>query len=103
MARSNPGGPGAGSLSRRQALALASKQPGSVVLRAADAGGAAPGPAQFYVLRNAPALSNGAITDPHADPARDTRSPAGVAFGFTPSGRRAFEALTAASPRGAHS
>jgi hypothetical protein len=94
-----PGGPGAGSLSRREARALASRQPGSVVLRAANAGagGAAKSP-QFYVLRNAPALSNSAITDPHANPARDTLAP-GVAFGFTPSGRRAFEALTASVAR----
>ena len=92
-----PGGPGAGSLSRPQATALASKRPGFVVLRAVDAGaggGAAP-TAQFFVLRNVPALSNSAITDPHADRDRNTGTP-GVVFGFTPSGRRAFEALTAA-------
>jgi hypothetical protein len=92
-----PGGPGAGSLSRRQALALASKQPGSVVLRATDAGAAAPSP-QFYVLRSAPALSNSAITDPHATRDQNTGTP-GVVFGFTPSGKRAFQAITASVAR----
>ena len=91
-----PGGTGAGSVSRREALALASKRPGFVVLRAESAG---PGPAgqshQFYVLRNVPAVSNSAIINPHANPDPNTGTP-GVVFGFTPSGRGAFEALTAA-------
>ncbi len=94
-----PGGPGAGSLSRPQATALASKRPGFVVLRAVDAGaGAAAQTAQFFVLRNLAAVSNSAIIDPHADRDRNTGNP-GVVFGFTPSGRRAFQALTASVAR----
>jgi hypothetical protein len=94
-----PGGPGAGSLSRPQAAALASRRPGFVVLRAVDAtaGGAAQ-TAQFFVLRNIRAVSNSAITDPHASRDRNTGTH-GVVFGFTPGGRRAFEALTASVAR----
>jgi hypothetical protein len=94
-----PGGPDAGGLSRPRALELAAKQPGSVLLRAETSG---PGPAaqsrQFYVLRNLPALSNGAINDPQEKPDRNTGTP-GVEFKFSPSGSRAFEALTAAVAR----
>ena len=93
------GGPGAGSLSRPQAMVLASKRPGFVVLRAVDAGaGAAAQTAQFFVLRNIPAVSNSAITHPHVSRDRNTGTP-GVVFGFTPGGRRAFAALTASVAR----
>jgi hypothetical protein len=94
-----PGGPGAGCLSRAQALALSSTVPGSVVLRAvgAGAGRAAQGD-DFYVLKDVPALSNSAITKPRADVDPNTHEPI-VTFDLTPAGKRAFHALTATIAR----
>jgi hypothetical protein len=90
---SAPGGPDSGCLSRAQALALSSHHPGSVLVRAISAKHP-----DFYVLRGVPAVSNGAITDPTASTDPNTRTP-DVQFKFTPSGRRAFAALTAAVTR----
>jgi SecD-like export protein len=104
-----PGDPGAGAASLGQALALASKlgagtrhrvehigrlafsiPVGYVVLQAT---GHRPG-AQFYLLRNRPAMSNGAITGPRENTDANTSAP-DVEFKFTASGRRAFETVTA--------
>jgi preprotein translocase subunit SecD len=93
-----PGASGAGALSRGQALALASKHPGSVVLQAVAPGGtlgvSSTGPSDgFYVLRNVPGLSGQDIVHPKASTDPNAGQPE-VSFGFTPNGAAAFKALT---------
>jgi preprotein translocase subunit SecD len=110
-----PGAPGAGGVPLGQALALAARLGagtprrveylGSVRLTVpagysvVEANIPSGGPTdRFYVLKNPPAMSNGAIADPRAKTDPNTRSPA-VEFSFTASGRREFRAVTAAVAR----
>jgi hypothetical protein len=101
-----PGDPGAGCLSLDQALGLAAKQPASLAPALVEAVGRitgnAPGTedptAGYYVLRGRPALSGTEITDPHQSKDPGTGA-ADVTFGFTASGAKAFQALTATIAR----
>lgn len=111
-----PGGPGAGSMSLGQAQALAFKlapraprhieyigglkvavPAGYIVVRAA-----APRPGatsqQFFVLKDHPALSNGAIVNPAQSTDANASQP-DIKFDFTAAGGRAFKSLTAAVAR----
>lgn len=109
-----PGGIGAGCVTVPQALALTAKlgahqarpteyvggqalrvPTGFVVLQATDASTIDPG---VYVLRNRPALPDGAITNPRRSADPNTHMPT-VEFGFTASGSRAFQSLTAGVAR----
>ena len=111
-----PGELGAGCMSLADAVALAAQAGagqtlriehlgnlplrvpvGYTVLQAAplSPGGATDG---YFVLRARPAMSNGAILDPAASSDPNTRAP-DVTFSFTSSGRRAFQAVTAAIAR----
>ncbi len=109
-----PGALGAGGMTVQQALALAAKlgagaprrteyigglelqvPTGFVVLQATGSNSRDP---EVYVLRNRPAMSNGAITDPHRNTDRNAGAP-DVEFRFTPSGQRAFQNMTASVAR----
>ncbi len=100
-----PGDPGAGCLSLDAALSLAARQPLSarailvqaIGLRAGYPPGSQDPAAGYYVLRDSPALSGSDITDPHQ--VALAGGGAGVTFKFTASGRREFQALTAAISR----
>jgi SecD/SecF fusion protein len=72
--------------------------PGTVVLKAADPRTSRNDPrARFYVLRDHVALDGNAIVDPR--PSTDAGGNPNVTFGFTATGSRAFEQLTAALSR----
>jgi len=109
-----PGATGAGCVTVAQALALAGRlEPnaprrteyagvfvlpvpaGFVVLQATDATPRDPG---VYLLRGAPALTNGAIVNPRATRDPNTAAP-DITFGFTAAGRREFRSLSAAIAR----
>lgn len=92
-----PGGTGAGCLSLHSALALAAREPVSV--RAILVQAAPPNSAgDYYVLRDAPALSGSDITDPHERTDPNSGAP-DITFGFTARGAQAFHALTATVAR----
>lgn len=92
-----PGGAGAGCLSLLAAMDLAAKQPASA--RAIPVQAAPPNSTgDYYVLRDAPALSGSDITNPRASTDPNTRVP-DITFDFTSRGGQAFHALTAAVAR----
>ena len=88
-----PGGPGAGCLSLQAAMHLAAKQPASaraILVQAAPPNSTG----DYYVLRDAPALSGSDITNPRASTDPNTHGP-DITFGFSSAGAKAFHALTA--------
>ena len=89
-------GTGAGSMTRRDAIKLASRQRprGWAVVRAwAPIAGAGPDAPQYYVLRDRPALSGADIQFAYAD--TDPFGNPDIVLDFTPRGDRRFQDLTA--------
>jgi len=101
-ASATPGGSGAGGLSLAKALALAAKEPVSaraILVEAIGDGAGYPADtqdptAQYYVLRDSPALAGSDITNPRLSTDPNARVP-DITFGFTSGGGKAFHALTA--------
>jgi hypothetical protein len=97
-----PGDTGAGCVPLDQALALAARQPASraptPVQAVGPITGSPPGVqdpnAGYYVLSGRPALSGSDITNPQQSKDPNTEAP-DVTFGFTASGAKKFQAVTA--------
>ena len=92
---SDPPGTGAGSITRREAVGLASRQGprGAAVVRAwAPIAGAGAGAPQYYVLRDRPALGGADIQFAYAS--TDAFGSPDIVLDFTPRGTRLFQAVT---------
>jgi preprotein translocase subunit SecD len=91
-----PPGTGAGSVSRHDAVRLASRQrprAGAVVRAWAPISGASADAPQYYVLRDRPALSRADITEAYAE--SDPLGHPDIVLSFTPQGMRRLHDLTA--------
>jgi hypothetical protein len=92
----DPPGTGAGSMTRHDAVRLATRQhsPGWAVVRAwAPISGVGPDGPLYYVLRDRPELSRADITDAYAE--TDELGNPDIVLRFTPRGMRRFQRLTA--------